>query len=356
MNKITSTLTALMLLLSLTASAQSENKQIVNTLAVEGRIGYNYSYFNNSEGGISNDATGFRGDYVYLMMGGNISKNVSYFYRQRLDKVGSLPFFDATEILNLTWNATDRLHIAGGKQVVALGSFEYNTAPIDLYSKSEFWWTYSPYELGVSVDYDITKNDNLLLQLNNSSFRYTSGNNTYGVNLLWTGKHGFYESLWSVNMTQYKVSENSDTKSYWANYIILGNKFNFTDDMSLSVDLVNRATTNDYKFFNDYSVMAEFSARPVKQLRCFAKYTRDYNKDNTHDLAVVAGKEINQGSLGVEYEPLKDNSLRLFATGAYTWGDATGTSRGTIEGDQILAEVGVKFTLDALKGIKALLK
>lgn len=326
---------------------KAEDGSLVNTLSVEGRLAYNYRY--DKDLGMSNDNTGFKGQHIYLLMAGNISKDVSYFYRQRFDNIGgSKDFFDATEILNLTWKVNDWMSVSGGKQVVALGGFEYNTAPIDLYYKSVFWWGFSPYELGASVAFNVSKNDNIMLQVNNSSFRYKSGSNTYGLNLLWSGKHGLYESYWSGNMTQYKLNKNS----HWMGFIVLGNRFHIGDMVDVDVDLVNRTTPSDIKIAKDYSVISKVTVRPMEGLTVHGKFTRDYNdrvNGVANDMSVAAGTNVNTVSGGVEYEAIKGKSgaCRLFAIGAYTWNPDENLYNTSTE-----IQAGVKFNLDILGGLK----
>lgn len=333
---------------AMTANAENaEDGSLVNMLSVDGRLVYNYQY--DKDLGMSNDNTGFKGQHIYLLMAGDISKNVSYFYRQRFDNIGgSKDFFDATEILNLTWKVNDWVSVSGGKQVVALGGFEYNTAPIDLYYKSAFWWGFSPYELGASVAFNVSKNDNIMLQVNNSSFRYTSGGNTYGLNLLWSGRHGMYESYWSGNMTQYKTGKDS----HWLNFVILGNRFHIGDMVDVDVDLVNRTQPSKIKIAKDYSVMSKVTVRPIEGLTVHGKFTRDYNDEVNGvpvDMAVATGTNVNTVSGGVEYEAIKGKpgACRVFATGAYTW-----YPDDKLYNSQTQVQAGVKFSLDILGGLK----
>lgn len=350
MKKIALVLVSALITASAAFAQDIQKQNIVDHMSVDGRFGYEYQGW---DGMVSNDNTGFKGKYLYLMMAGQISDNINYTYRQRLDQIGSVPFFDATEILNLTWSATKNLHISAGKQLVALGGFEYNTAPINLYYNSQFWCTFAPYQLGLSVDYNITKNDNLLLQVNNSSFRYTSNNNTYGLNLMWTGHHGFYDAYWSVNMTQYRTNVSADKQ--WMNFIVLGNRFNFMPSMYLSVDFVNRTSTDDFKVANDYSVSSELSVKPVRGVRAFAKYTRDFNKDYAEDLCIPTGTDINTASVGLEYEPQKSKigDFRLYATGMYSWGDNQKNFEDAVYNEkETRIEAGIKFSLDVLGALK----
>lgn len=338
-----------LLLLATSASAQDARKNVVRQMSIDGRVAYEYQGW---DGMTSNTNTGFKGQYLYLRMNGNIADNVTYDYRQRLDQIGSVPFFDATEVLDVTWHARKWLHLSMGKQLVALGGFEYNTLPIDLYYNSEIWSQFAPYQLGVSVGFDIGRRDNIRLQVNNSSFRYTSDNHTYGGNILWTGRHGFYDALWSASMIQYKEGEGTQKK--WMNYVVIGNRFNFCPEVCLSVDVMHRTDIDNIQFSKDYSVMSELSVKPSRDWRVFAKYTRDHNAGVGEDKLVSEGTSLNIGSGGVEFHPLKHNlgDLRIFASGMYAWGDNGNIDNARTFDKEFRVEAGIKFSIDVLGAVR----
>ena len=111
-------------------------------------------------------------------------------------------FFDATDWIYLNY-ATGKFNIAGGKQVVAIGGWEYDRHPADLYSTSVFWQNIPCYQLGASVGYDITGKDRLTLQATQSLFHTSANRNMYAYNLMWNGSHGIYTSIWSTNLVEY---------------------------------------------------------------------------------------------------------------------------------------------------------
>lgn len=290
------------------------------------------------DGEMMNDASGFKGRYLNFRIDGQIVKGLTFSYRQRLNKNTDATFFDSTDWLHIDWKPTDRLSLGAGKQVVAIGGYEYDRAPIDLYTCSEFWNNIPCYQMGVSAAYNVAPSDQLLLQVCNSPFRYWAGNNTYAVNLMWYGGHGFWETMWSVNMLQYTTSD-------WINYIALGNRFNLAKGVHLDVDIMNRAAMDQRFILDDWSLMTEFSVQPSDAVRCFAKYTHDENSSGTdHDLLVVDGTSLNMAALGVEYAPLKNHreAVRLYATGSYSWG-CNNNPDGTMQDKQTKLEVGMKI-------------
>lgn len=343
------TLSISLLLLPLTVSAQSQVDDgfHITQMFGETRFGFrgesNAWYTNNKE-------TGFRGDYLNFRLDGQITKGLTFSYRQRFNKNTTSNFFDSTDWLHIDWKPTSRLSIGAGKQVVAIGGYEYDRAPIDLYYCSEFWQNIPCYQIGASVSYNITKRDQLLLQICNSPFHSWEGSsNTYALNLMWYGNHGFWETMWSVNAMQY-------TRDDIINYIALGNRFNITRKLHLDVDVMNRAASNQNFLFDDWSLMSELSYQPTDAIRLYAKYTHDENKSGTDaDYLVKDDTNIDMYSGGIEVAPLKNHrdAVRLFAVAGYATGK-NGNSEGVLLYDsereirtknQFLFEVGTKIKI-----------
>lgn len=328
--------------------AQENKGPKIDQLYVETRAGFNYE---NIDGKTMDGPTGFKGQYLNLRFDGQIVKGLTFSYRQRLNKNSDRTFFDATDWLHVDWSPTDRFTLSGGKQVVAIGGYEYDRAPIDLYTCSEFWNNIPCYQLGVSASYNLGKGNSLLLQACNSPFRSWMGNNSYAVNLMWYGKVGIWETMYSANMMQYA------TGNKWMNYIALGNRFLIANGLHVDVDLMNRAACGQTFFGKDFSVMTEVSYQPTNAVRTFAKYTYDQNKSGTDaDVIVMDGTQLQMVAAGVEWNPIKEyrEHLRLYAIASYNWGD-NANPNGTMQDEQLKVEAGVKFRLDILEGINRLL-
>jgi hypothetical protein len=319
----------------------------VTKFSVEGRFGW--QMFRTS-GVTEDDRTGFRGEFFNLRLDARLYKGLSFSWRQRLNITSERNFWNSTDWMVLNYAPNKDWLISAGKQVVAIGGYEYDRPPIDIYnSNSEYWNHIGCYQFGASVAYNFSKDDRLTFQFCNSPFRTDIGNNNnYGFSLMWNGSHGMWETIWSVNAFQC-------TGGRWMNYIALGNKFNFLPQrMWLELDYVNRASSHQTFLFEDCSVIAEMSGKPHSTVRMFAKYTYDVNNTGTDaDLYVMSGTEMHGVSGGIEYEPFKKHPevLRLFGSCGYTWGVNTNPN-GAMKDGQIRLNVGAKIHLDLLKGLK----
>lgn len=319
----------------------------VTKFEFETRFGWQMS----SVAGETDDArTGFRGEFINLRFDARLYKGLSLSWRQRLNIPSERTFWDATDWLVMNYAPNDKWLISAGKQVVAIGGYEYDRAPIDLYSvNSEFWYNIACYQLGASVQYSLDEGNRLLLQFGNSPFRTNIGdNNNYAISLMWYGKVGMWETMWSANAFQ-------TTRGRWMNYLALGNKFTFMPKrLWLEFDFMNRASSNQTFLFDDCSVIAEMSGKPHESVRIFGKYAYDVNMtDSDADVCVLPGTEMHSVSGGVEYEPFKSypNAMRLFGMAGYSWGK-NGNRYGSMLDDQVRVNVGVKLNLDILKALR----
>ena len=331
---------------------QAQEQQELLNLKLEARGDYQHEYIKSVT---DDDASGFKGQFLNLRIDGNISEEFSYSYRQRLNKKNSdATFFDATDWVYLTWKKNN-FEISAGKQTVAIGGYEYDAAPIDLYFCSEWWQNIPCYQLGASVGYNFNSGkDKLLAQFCESPFRGdvemvdAAGNITtkkqetmYAYNLMWVGSHGCFNALYSVNMIEYLPGK-------YVNYISLGNRFNF-NGVSLEVDFMNRATSGHTFFFSDISAITTIAWRPTECLNIFAKASYDVNSsDVDNDILVSAGTEIVRVGAGVEYYPLKNgrNDVRIHAAGSFTFGETTPAT--VLRDNNTYLTVGVTWKMDLL--------
>ncbi|MBQ2400128.1 MAG: porin, partial [Muribaculaceae bacterium] len=186
-------------------------------LKIEVRADYQREY---NDGHSIEENCGFRGKYLNMAISGNINDHFSYSWRHRFNKmIGSngSSFFDATDWVWLAYNINN-FEVSAGKQVVGIGGYEYDRAPIDLYFCSEFWNNVACYQFGVSGAYSFNEGkDKLMFQFCQSPFR-TINPDMYAYNLMWYGNHGIFSSIYSVNMMEYAPGR-------FINYISLGNKF-----------------------------------------------------------------------------------------------------------------------------------
>lgn len=131
----------------LTANAQDE----LVRLKMQTRVDYQREYI---DGKAIHDNSGFKGKYLMLSIDGKIDKHFSYAYRQRLNVGHSdMSFFDATDWAKLVYSPDGRWEFAAGKDVVAVGGYEYDKNPVDVYAASEYWNNISPFQLAATVSY-----------------------------------------------------------------------------------------------------------------------------------------------------------------------------------------------------------
>lgn len=321
---------------SITANSKSELFRLDVNARVDWQYHRPYDHIDNSE-------TGFEGKYLMFRMDGKIIDGLTYSWRQRLNKIGrDRTAFDCTDWIYLNY-ATGKWNFQAGKEIVAIGGWEYDRAPFDLYGCSVFWQNINCYELGVSAGYSITERDHLTAQITQSPSYTDSNRNMYAYNLMWNGSHGIYSAIWSANMIE-------AYKGRFVNYLALGNKLQYSG-WELELDLMNRASSGQTFFFKDFSTMAELAWNPANAWRVHAKMTYDVNKTrHNNDVTVLPGTELTMAGGGVEYYPLKKDrtSLRLHAALYYSWGKNSNTS-DLMQSRTLFASLGVTWNMNLLK-------
>lgn len=325
-------------LLPITVYAQ--NSELLR-LRIEARLDYTQEYIKDVK---VNDNSGFKGKYLNIRMDGNLAEGLSYSYRQRLNKPNvNATFFDATDWITMTYQYKN-WSVSAGKQVVAIGGYEYDKAPIDLYFCSEYWNNIACYQMGVSGSYTTTAGkDQILFQFCESPFRKNPSNlsnkEMFAYNLMWYGNHGFFSSMYSINFMEYLPGK-------YINYIALGNRFTF-GKFALELDIMNRAMSGSDFLFNDYSIMGELSWKPIDRLNVFVRASYDRNKTVTGDFCVAPGTDLVRAGAGVEFFPLKNyKNLRLHLNCCYTDGDSPSTT--VLRPEQTIVDAGLTWYMNLL--------
>lgn len=334
-------LSALLIFISSVMHAQENG---LATLRIEARLDYMQEY---RQGEVMNDNTGFKGRYLNIRMDGNISEHFSYSYRQRLNKPNKdISFFDATDWIHLTYTNRN-WSVSAGKQVVGIGGYEYDVAPIDLYIYSEYWGNIPCFRVGVSGTYTTDdKKDKFLLQFCESPFRghelNVSNEQMFAYNAMWYGSHGIYSSIWSVNMLEYLPGK-------FMNYIALGNRLTL-GQFQLDLDIMNRAVSTRDFLGKDMSIMSKFMWKPSDRFNMFLIATHDFNhSDDIGDWSVLPGTEITRVGGGIEYFPLKKSQdIRLHLACSYTDG-VNSSPAGLLHPHQTIIDAGVTWKMDLLK-------
>ncbi|MDD2195828.1 MAG: hypothetical protein PHE03_09095 [Bacteroidales bacterium] len=261
----------------------------------------------------------FDGKYLNIILEGEINDKFSYNYRQRLildSKPGYHSFFNATDWLYLSYKINRNISISGGKQIVAIGGFEYDAAPIDVYLWSEFWNNVTCYQIGGTVNYKTTdEKHNIGFQITNSPFSTQTLQNIYSYNLIWYGNFDGFNSIYSLNRIEYE-------KGHYINYITLGNKFSFSN-LSVEVDLMDRFSEHQKNLFADYSVISNLKYAVNSKIKLFVKAGYDENKAQEPTAMFIYDRYVEPGTehffygAGVEYFPISNSKdVRLHAVWA----------------------------------------
>lgn len=307
-------------------------------LRLEGRFDAQREYVDGTD---IEDNSGFKGKFLNIRMDGDIGHGFSYSWRQRLNKAHKdQSYFDATDWLTLTYT-TGNWSFSGGKQVVGIGGYEYDRAPIDTYNYSEYCSNIACYQLGVSAAYTTDGGgDKIMIQSTESPFR-ANASDMYAYNIIWYGSHGWFNSIYSANMIEYLPGK-------FISYIVLGNKFN-AGDFSLELDIMNRATDSHAYFGKNMSVIGELSWTPTEQWRVFGKASYDVNNTTSDaDYCVLPGTEITRVGAGIEFFPIKSSKdVRLHFNGHYTFGN-NGNPSGALIDKQSMVDVGITWRIKIL--------
>lgn len=318
-----------------------ENTETALNVSFDTRIDFQNVWY---DGTTDDAASGFKGKYFMLRVDGSVMDGfVDYSWRQRLNRrKENTSAFDDTDWVWVRVNHKG-WHISGGKEVVLVGSWEYDKNPVDVYTFSLFWDNLPCFEFGATVARDLGPNDNLAFQVTQSPWHTPEHNNMYAYNLLWTGHHGPYSALWSVNMMEYAPDR-------YINYIAFGNKLSF-GRVWVTVDLINRAASHQVFLFRDFSLLSELSWRATDRWRFHMKYTFDNNHSGTGaDLTVTDGTHLNMLGIGAEFNVLRrsTHNLRVHANAIYAWG-RNSNPLDALQRRTAIADIGFRWRVDLLR-------
>lgn len=316
-------------------------REWITQARLEARVDYMHEDIN---GNTIDSNSGFKGRYLLFRLNGNLADGLSYSFRQRINKpTTNQALFDATDWLMLTYTKGP-WSLSAGKQIVGIGGYEYDRSPLDLYFCSEYWNNIACFQFGVSGTYSFSEGkDNLTFQISESPFRRgalnTNNDNILAYNLMWNSSHGWFKSLYSVNMIECMPGR-------FINYICLGNRFEF-GQFACELDIMNRASRAGKFLFSDYSIIGDISWAPIDALTVFVKASYDYNNGVTEDLCVSPGTDVLRAGAGIEYFPLKTNkNVRLHLNCCYTDGRCSATN--VLQPGQTIIDAGLTWKMDFL--------
>jgi hypothetical protein len=255
-----------------------------------------------------------------LVLKGKLSDRISYKFRHRLNRAaqGDDKFLNATDAAWIAFNATDKFIITAGKQTVALGGFEYDYAPIDMYIPSILYDNIPGYKVGVDLGVVFGKND-WHFQITNGGLGYYVDGNGNVIHTERVGDHTFLTYTFALNGQyvdgiNYRHSVNfyEYEKGRFVNLIALGHQFNI-GKFCLEADLTNRAYTDDMQLFKDYTLTGNFKY-DFGKVTGFVKlgYDKNENYIPTPNVIDARVEQLIYG-IGFEYFPFETKDIRFHA-------------------------------------------
>lgn len=352
------------------AHAQSADTAIkrdfdyISKLKLEVRADFNFEQpiLNSHTQGVVNgeNTYGFVGRYFNLHMGGNLTKNLSYYFRQRIvANPGSVNFFDNTDFLYLNYNINKNWSLRVGKEALAVGGFEYDAPPIDVLYSSYYWDNFYCFQLAGAVSFHSSDGKNTLTaQVANSPYVFygsTFKNSLMSYSLFWSGSFGCFSALYSMNMFERE-------RGKFMNYLVLGNKLSF-DHFSIYLDLIHHAT-NTKQLFKNFAAVSRADVKITDGALVFAKAAYEQNLDQLEiahfnstgdiwDCLALPGQQYYYYGLGFEFRPQKCRDLRIHGFVAnYTMRNDYASELQPVdlkETHRINANVGVTWDIDFVK-------
>ena len=309
--------------------------QSISRLDVEARGDWQYEAL---EGANELATSGFEGKFLNLRMDGSLAENLSYSIRYRAHKVQSSPFA-ATDWATLNYTLGD-WELSAGKQVVAIGGYEYDRAPIDIYFASEYWHQIACYQFGVSAAYKFggENNSKFLAQVCQSPYDLQN-QNLYAYNLMWSSSRSDFASLYSVNIIEYQPNKFVGT-------IALGNLFKM-GAVDVEFDIMSRTDLKDISPIDNLSAMLDVKWAVNSKLNLFTHASYDVNRSEVvFDPTVLPNTDIWRVGGGVEYFPMGKRNVRLHAASCYTFGNAAPTA--ALQNGQLMFQMGLTWRVNLL--------
>ena len=300
-----------------------EKNFTIDKLSVEGRVDYDYIMR-------TVDKSGLDGKFFNFEMKGSFLQDFSYRVRQRIDMTAGSA---KTDFMILSYHANKNWSLTAGIMPLAVGGWEYDLPPIDVYYASLFWNDFSCYDIGAQVEFHTTNgNHDIIFQITNSTFnRYDEDGkfirlpNRYTYNLIWYGRMGCFTTSYSINMME-------QNKGEYINYIALGNMFDL-GKLDFYVDFMNRCFFNQKNFLlGDFTIIGEVKYAFTDKFTAIVKGGYDRNKhdnrvfsENGHiidylpfDMVVTPGVEYTFAGIGFDAFPYKGNkNVRLHGLFAF---------------------------------------
>lgn len=302
-----------------------------------------------SDGGKTNHSqTGFMGKYIALKAQGTIADGLSYTWRQRFSRTPKdHTFWDQTDILALNYQ-TGKFDVGAGKQVVLIGGYEYDRAPINLMCPNLFVANVACYQFGVSAGYQVSAHDHLAFQVSQSIFATAADRDLFAYNLYWNsarniGNNLRFETIWSVNEIEY-------LKGKFCNYVALGNKLVIDEEFTILVDLMTRTYPNNRAFKNNtFMLEGAWDFHPKWKVTGKVSYDCNLGVNRAAETEVARGTELTIAGGVLEWFPIRNKRhlLRAHAAAFYSFGKNLSTA-DLMQKNTLYTSIGLTWHMNLL--------
>ena len=324
------TLCTLIIWGAVSLQAQVITEPIFNRFKLEARADLDYQSLDNRTVAGTRHPRGFNGRYFNLHVGGNLTPEVSYYFRQRIiAKEGTVSLFDNTDFLYINYQPNEHWMFRLGKDAIAVGGFEYDAPPIDVLFSTVYWDNFYCFQLGGAAAYrSVDGKHTLMLQVANSPYVYYGAfTNLTGAtelgqewqrgllaySLFYSGSAGHLHMLYSANLLE------RPDHSYM-NYLAVGNKLVY-DRWDIYLDLIHRAHSFD-DWGNNFAVVSCLNFQITPSLNLFAKGAYEQNRSEKavdgmgvvrgrFDCLVPEGTSFTTYGLGFELRPQFCRDMRI---------------------------------------------
>ena len=244
-----------------------------------------------------NEDFGVKCDFLRLIVKGNLGDELSFLFRQRLNKaISSSDYMSATDYLYLSW-IRNGWELSGGKYYVACGGMDYNDSSYDLFIRPVYFGGLAGmYNYVFNAARHFPNGERLCLQVSNSLYSSTFSD-LLGYSIFLSGQQGIWEHTWSVNLFE-------RSKGDYNQYVCLGNRFH-TGPVGWDIGLVHRMDLRSPSLFKDFSAVTKLKWHAAEWINVFGKVTWDY-KEDVPDPMLPDWTNTLQAGAGCEFFPFKD--------------------------------------------------
>ncbi|MGL5683432.1 MAG: porin [Marinifilaceae bacterium] len=310
------------------------------------------SYFVNTGDIGERGENGFKMNQLRLTIKGDITKNISYRFQQKLNVANNAGWFDnlprSIDFAMISLRFNDKYGMNLGRQAIDFGGYEFDANPINVFQYSSLMECIPAFHTGVSFLYNVTPTQELRFQIVDGrigSFEEEFGvvpsfieqtKTPLGYVAKWSGSFcdNKIQTLWSAS-----VFHEAQNKNWY--YFVAGtqfnfNKFNFYVDVNYSQDQLDRMGMiseivrdngfNTRALDTRYtSVVSRLNFQVCPQVNLFVKgayetagvgKTADYTDADGEQFALASGHyrtTINYNA-GLEFQPWKNSDFKAYAT------------------------------------------